>query len=410
MNLVIIGAQWGDEGKGKMVDFLSEEADIVVRFSGGANAGHTIKVEDRTFALHLIPAGIISPGKIVLLGSGMVIDPVSMFEELAGLSARGIEWEGRVMVSERAHLVLPSYKSEDLSIDERRARPIGTTGRGIGVAYARKASRDGIRIADLWDPIIWNALSRPDRERLEPYKERLGIMKVNLAEFMMAAADGKNILFEGAQGSLLDLDHGTYPYVSSAVSTSAGAAIGGAVGPRRIHRCLGVFKAYQTRVGNGPFPSEMVNADDEKLADRLRELGHEYGVTTGRPRRVGFLDLTALKYSSWINSLDGFILSHLNLYDGFESIGVCTAYELDGETIHHFPANTADLERLKPVIEYRPGWEGSVAAARKWEDMPQGAADFVRFIEEFTAVPVTGFSVGPLRDETFMRENPWIPS
>ena len=196
----------------------------------------------------------------------------------------------------------------------------------------------------------------------------------------------------------------------SAVSTSAGAAIGGAVGPRRIHRCLGVFKAYQTRVGNGPFPSEMVNADDEKLADRLRELGHEYGVTTGRPRRVGFLDLTALKYSSWINSLDGFILSHLNLYDGFESIGVCTAYELDGETIHHFPANTADLERLKPVIEYRPGWEGSVAAARKWEDMPQGAADFVRFIEEFTAVPVTGFSVGPLRDETFMRENPWIPS
>ena len=409
MNLVIVGAQWGDEGKGKMVDFLSEKADIVVRFSGGANAGHTIKVEDRTFALHLIPAGIISPGKTVVLGSGMVIDPVSMFEELAGLSARGIEWEGRVAVSDRAHLVLPGYKSEDRSIDERRARPIGTTGRGIGVAYGRKASRDGIRIADLWDPVVWSAMSPADRDWLEPYKERLGLMTVNLAEFMMAAC-GRNILFEGAQGSLLDLDHGTYPYVSSAISTSAGAAIGAAVGPRHIHRCLGVFKAYQTRVGNGPFPSEMVNGDDEKLADRLRELGHEYGVTTGRPRRVGFLDLAALKYSGWVNSLDGFILSHLNLYDGFDTVGVCTAYELDGETIQYFPSNPADLERLKPVIEHRPGWEGSVAAARRWDDLPRGAVDFVQFIEEFTGVPVTGFSVGPLREETFMREDPWTPS
>ena len=409
MNLVVVGAQWGDEGKGKMVDYFSENAEFVVRFSGGANAGHTIKVDDKTFALHLIPAGIISPGKTVILGNGMVIDPASMFEELAGLSAQGIEWEGRVVVSDRAHLVLPGYKSEDRSIDEHRARPIGTTGRGIGVAYGKKAFRDGIRVADLWDPVIWNALSPSDREWLEPYKDRLGIMKVNLAAYMMAN-QGKHMLFEGAQGALLDVDHGTYPYVSSGISTASGAAVGAALGPRKIHKCLGVFKAYQTRVGNGPFPTEMSRGDDVNLADTLRELGHEYGVTTGRPRRIGYLDLVALKYAGWVNSLDGFILSHMNLYDGFESLGVCTEYEIDGERIDHFPSNIAELERVKPVIQTFAGWEGKVADARSWDEIPVGAQKFVEFIEKFTGVPVHGYSVGPLRDETFMKEDPWTLS
>ena len=408
MNLVVVGAQWGDEGKGKMVDYLSEEADLVVRFSGGANAGHTIKVEDKTFALHLIPAGIISPGKTVVLGNGMVIDPASLFEELAGIASQGIEWEGRVVVSDRAHLVLPGYKSEDRSIDEKRARPIGTTGRGIGVAYGKKASRDGIRVADLWDPVIWEALSPSDRDWLEPFKDRLAAMKVNLAAFMMEH-QGAKILLEGAQGALLDLDHGTYPYVSSGISTSSGASIGAAIGPRRIDKCLGVFKAYQTRVGNGPLPSEMTG-ENEELADTLRELGHEYGVTTGRPRRIGYLDLVALRYAGWVNGLDGFILSHLNLYDGFEKIGLCVAYELDGEPIEYFPSSAAELERLKPVLRDFPGWEGRVADARCWDDMPSGARELILFIEEYTGVPIHGYSVGPLRDQTFMKVEPWTAS
>lgn len=406
MNLVVIGAQWGDEGKGKMVDYLSEDADIVVRFSGGANAGHTVKVDNKTFALHLIPAGIISSGKTVVLGNGMVIDPVSMFEELADLSAQGISWEGRVVVSDRAHLVLPSYKSEDRSIDEKRPRPIGTTGRGIGVAYGKKASRDGLRVTDLWDPVIWKFLGQLDRDWLEPYKKKLEPMKVNLADYMMSV-DGKKILFEGAQGTLLDLDHGTYPYVSSATSTSGGAAIGAALGPRRINQCLGVLKAYQTRVGNGPFPTEMRSGDDLKLGSKLRELGHEYGVTTGRPRRIGYLDLVALRYSGWVNSLDGFLLSHLNLFDGFKTVSLCTAYELDGKEIKYFPSNASELERVKPVLKTFPGWDGSVTAARCWDDMPDGARRVVEFIEQYTGIPVTGFSVGRLRDETFMRKNAW---
>ncbi len=409
MNLVVVGAQWGDEGKGKMVDYLSDEADLVVRYSGGANAGHTIKVDDKTFALHLIPAGIISPGKTVVLGNGMVIDPASMFEELAGIAAQGIEWEGRVVVSDRAHLVLPGYKSEDRSIDERRARPIGTTGRGIGVAYGRKASRDGVRVADLWDPVIWNALSKSDQVWLEPFKERLAVMKVNLAAFMLEN-HGKKILLEGAQGALLDLDHGTYPYVSSGISTTSGAALGAAIGPRKLDKCLGVFKAYQTRVGNGPFPTEMSQSGDGELGDKLRELGHEYGVTTGRPRRIGFLDLVALRYAGWVNGLDGFILSHMNLYDGFESLGICTAYELDGEEIDYFPSSAADLERVKPILQTFQGWDGKVADARSWDEIPEGAKEVVNYIEEFTGVPVHGYSVGPLRDETFMKEDPWTRS
>lgn len=407
MNLAVVGAQWGDEGKGKMVDYFSDEAELVIRFSGGANAGHTVRLGSKTFALHLIPAGIISPGKSVVLGNGMAIDPASMFEELAAISAQGIEWEGRVFVSDRAHLVLPGYKGEDQSVDDMRSRPIGTTGRGIGVAYGKKASRDGVRVADLWDPVIWDSMSGSERAWLSPFREWLAPMKLNLAAFMMEN-EGRKILLEGAQGTLLDLDHGTYPYVSSGISVSSGAAIGAAIGPRKIDKCLGVFKAYQTRVGNGPFPTEM--KEDAALADRLRELGHEYGVTTGRPRRIGYLDLVALRYAGWINSLDGFILSHLNLYDGFESVGLCTAYELDGQRIDYFPSSAAELEKVTPLIEKFDGWDGRVSETRDWEELPDGAKKLVEFIEKYTGVGIHGFSVGPLRNETFMRTDAWTLS
>ncbi len=409
MNLAIVGAQWGDEGKGKMVDYLSKQADIIVRFSGGANAGHTIKADGMTLALHLIPAGIISENTIAILGSGMVIDPQAMFDELDELTSRGIDWKGRVIVSDRAHLVLPKYKHEDKSDDAKRPRPVGTTGRGIGVAYSKKASRDGIRIVDMWDPVIWESLRASERDWLRPYKDKLAAMKVNLAAYMMAA-QGKKILLEGAQGALLDLDHGTYPYVSSAISTSAGAAIGAAIGPRSIHRCLGVFKAYQTRVGNGPFPTEMISKEDSVICNKLRTLGNEYGATTGRPRRIGYLDMVALRYAGWVNSLDGFILSHLNLYDGFESVRVCTAYELGGDKIDSFPSNVVELETVKPVYKTFPGWSGSVSKARSWNELPKGARNIVEFIEEYTDVPVIGFSTGPMRDETFMREEVWTES
>ncbi len=409
MKLVVIGAQWGDEGKGKMVDYLAEDADLVVRFSGGANAGHTIKVDDKTFALHLVPAGIIYPEKTVALGNGMVIDPESLFEELAQIKSQGVDWEGRVFVSDRAHMVLPSYKKEDQEMDPKRPRPIGTTGRGIGIAYGRKAYRDGIRIADMWDDMVWDALSDADRNWLTPFKEKLAGMKINMAAFMMANRD-KDILLEGAQGALLDLDHGTYPYVSSGISTSAGAALGASVGFRHIDKVLGVFKAYQTRVGNGPMPTEMMEGSDLELGNTLRELGHEYGVTTGRPRRIGYLDLPALKYAGWVNGLDGFILSHLNLYDGFETVTFCVGYEIDGEVTTDFPSLTTDLERVKPVLKEFPGWEGKVGDARCWDDIPAGAKEVIKFIEEYTTVPCAGFSVGPLRDETFMKEPAWTKS
>jgi adenylosuccinate synthase len=409
MKLVVIGAQWGDEGKGKMVDYLAEDADLVVRFSGGANAGHTIKVDEKTFKLHLVPAGIIYPGKNVVLGNGMVIDPESLFEELAEIKSQGISWEGRVFVSDRAHLVLPSYKKEDIEMDPKRPRPIGTTGRGIGIAYGRKAYRDGIRVADLWDDMVWNALSPDNREWLSPFKELLSSMKVNMAGFMMANKD-KNILLEGAQGALLDLDHGTYPYVSSGISTSAGAALGSSMGFRFIDKVLGVFKAYQTRVGNGPMPTEMLEGDDLVLGNNLRELGHEYGATTGRPRRIGYLDLIALKYAGWVNGLDGFILSHLNLYDGFEKVTICTGYEIDGKVVTDFPSLTTDLEKVKPILKELPGWEGKVGDARCWDDIPEGAKKVITFIEDYTGVPVAGYSVGPLRDETFMKEPAWTKS
>ncbi|HOV64903.1 MAG TPA: adenylosuccinate synthetase, partial [Spirochaetia bacterium] len=314
MNLVIIGAQWGDEGKGKIVDYLASQSDIVVRFSGGANAGHTIVSGGITYKLHLVPSGIVYAGKTSILGTGMVVDPEALFNELKTLEGQGIEWRGRVLISDRAHLVFPSYKQIDQDMEKKRRNPIGTTGRGIGVAYAQKANREGMRFADILDPKYYDHLTDEEKEFIAPYMEDIRSMVIDLASYLSNARN-KHILFEGAQGALLDLDIGTYPFVSSGYSQAAGAAMGGGIGPRSIDRVLGVFKAYTTRVGNGPFPSEFKKERDGDLGDTIRELGREYGTTTGRPRRCGYLDLVSLKYAFRTNSIDSLVLTHLDVYD-----------------------------------------------------------------------------------------------
>jgi adenylosuccinate synthase len=409
MHLVVIGAQWGDEGKGKIVDFLATEADLVVRFSGGANAGHTIVTDDVTYKLHLVPSGIIYPGKHVVLGTGMVIDPEAFFKELEILEGQGIDWEGRVHISDRAHLVLPEYKEIDKTTDSNRRNPIGTTGRGIGIAYSKKANRDGIRIADLKEDEFLKSLSDSEMAFLKPYMERLASMSINLASYM-AEYNDKKVLFEGAQGILLDLDIGTYPFVSSGYSASAGAALGGGVGPGRIDRVLGVFKAYSTRVGNGPFPSEFDPDKEGELENMVREIGREYGVTTGRPRRCGYLDLPALKYACRTNGINSLVLTHLDVYDTLEEIGVCVAYEIDGETTTDFPSTAAALDRAKPVLKRFPGWKTTITKVERFEDLPETAQSYVRFIEEYTGTSVDIVSVGYNREETMIRKPLWTRS
>ena len=409
MNLVVIGAQWGDEGKGKIVDYMSGDADLVVRFSGGANAGHTIVIDDMTYKLHLIPSGVISKDKIAVLGTGMVIDPEALFAELALLESQGISWEGRVLISDRAHLVLPRYKQMDLEMEEGRRLPIGTTGRGIGIAYAQKAFREGVRAGDLWDSKVWQSLLEEDRAFLEPYRKRLEGMVVDLASFM-AAHRNSRALFEGAQGILLDLDTGTYPFVSSGYSNAAGAALGGGIGPRDLDKILGVFKAYSTRVGNGPFPSEFAAEEHGGLIDLVRETGREYGVTTGRPRRCGYLDLVALRYACRTNSLDALVLTHLDVYDTLETVSLCTGYRINDEVTEDFPSRIEDIENAVPVTRSFPGWRRPLGAIKTFDELPVEAKDYIRFIEEYTETPVTIVSVGYERNQTILRESPWIQS
>ncbi len=406
MKVVVIGAQWGDEGKGKIVDFLAEQSDLVVRFSGGANAGHTVVHADTTYKLHLVPSGVVYPDKKVVMGSGMVIDPESLFNELATIEAQGVQWQGRVFISDRAHIVLPEYKDTDKAMDGKRRNPIGTTGRGIGVAYAQKANRDGIRVADLNEDTFLETLRPNERKFLDPFIDRLRSMTINLAEFMESYHDEK-ILYEGAQGILLDIDVGSYPYVSSGCSAAAGASLGGAVGPRSLDQILGVFKAYTTRVGNGPFPSEFTEERDGDLGDTIREIGHEYGVTTGRPRRCGYLDLVALRYACRTNSIDSLVLTHPDVYDTFDEISVCVAYKIDGKETKAFPSSALQLERAEPVLKKFSGWKEPITEARTYDDLPTNCQSYIDFIEEFTGTPVGIISVGPDRTQTFIRKAVW---
>lgn len=409
MNVVIIGAQWGDEGKGKIVDFLAQDAGVVVRFSGGANAGHTIVLSGETFALHLVPSGIFYPDKTVLLGSGMVIDPEALFAELDQLKKKGIDWEGRVFISDRAHIVLPRYKEMDREIDSKRTNPIGTTGRGIGVAYSQKASRDGIRLADLGDPRRLVNLTDDDRAFLRKWANALRPLAVDLASFLHGHQNAWT-LFEGAQGALLDIDTGTYPFVSSGMSCAAGAAAQGGIGPRKIDRILGVFKAYTTRVGNGPFPTEFADDSPGSLSAYIRETGHEYGATTGRPRRCGYLDLVALRYACMVNSIDKLVLTHIDIYDGLDEFEACIAYRIDGKIVEDFPASVADFEKAEPVLKKFQGWKQRIDGCSSWEDLPLKTREYVEFIEEFVETPISVISVGPDRKQTLVRESPWTRS
>ncbi len=410
MNVVVIGAQWGDEGKGKIVDYLSGETDLVVRYSGGANAGHTIVDGDRTYKLHLVPSGIIYPNTTVILGSGMVIDPDALFTELEELNDVGISWRDRVLISDRAHLVLPSHRGEDISRDMRRSQPIGTTGRGIGVAYAHKALRDGIRIADLEWPEHLEELGDDDRAFLERHSEALLEMSVDIAAYLHppgGETERQRVLFEGAQGVLLDIDIGTYPFVSSGSSAAAGAATGGGIGPRDIDHVLGVFKAYSTRVGNGPFPSEFDSDSNGELEEYIRETGREYGVTTGRPRRVGYLDLVALRYACQTNSIDSLALTHLDVYDELEEVRLCVAYESDEGTLDYFPASIPQLEQAHPVTRRFPGWRSPLGSCTSYEELPENARRYIEFIEEYLGVPVSIVSTGYQRDQTIVRRSIW---
>ncbi len=406
MNVVVIGAQWGDEGKGKIVDFLAQDAEIIVRYAGGANAGHTIVIGSEQYALHLVPSGILYSDKTVYLGMGMVIDPEALFKELKMLEDRGIQWEGRVFISDRAHLVLPRYCQMDRERDAARKKPIGTTGRGIGTTYALKSERDGIRLADLTWKEKMDELEEEDRAFLAPYIDRLLKMKVDITSEMWKYR-GKNVLFEGAQGTLLDLDLGTYPYVSSGMSCAAGAVTGSGIGPRSLDRVLGVFKAYSTRVGNGPMPTEFDEETQSELYHYVRETGREYGVTTGRPRRCGYLDMVALRYACRTNSIDELVLTHLDIYDTLDTIEACVAYDIDGRIVEDFPTSIEELNRAKPVLKTFKGWNTCLKECRTYESIAENARTYVEFIEEYTETPVGIISVGYDRSETFIRVNPW---
>lgn len=406
MNVVVIGAQWGDEGKGKMVDYLAQNAQAVVRYAGGANAGHTIVIGDQQYALHQVPSGILYPGKTVYLGSGMVIDPQALFEELQMLKDRGINWEGRVFISDRAHIVLPRYRQIDKERDAARKRPIGTTGRGIGITYSMKSERDGIRLADLDWAEKMQDLEKEDLDFLEQYKEKLISMRVNISSEMWKYRN-KNVLMEGAQGAMLDLDLGTYPYVSSGLSCSAGASVGSGIGPRKLDKILGVFKAYTTRVGNGPMPSEFDENNQSELYKFVRDTGREYGVTTGRPRRCGYLDLVALRYACRTNSIDDLLLTHLDVYDSLNEIEACVGYEIDGKIVTEFPASIEDLNKAKPILEKFPGWKKSLKECKTFKKLPKEAKNYIKYIESYTGTKIGIVSVGYERNETFILRNPW---
>lgn len=406
MNVVVMGAQWGDEGKGKIVDYLAQKAKYVCRFAGGANAGHTIVVDGKKYALHQVPSGILYSDKAVFLGSGMVIEPEALFNELKMLSDNGINWEGRVFISDRAHITLPGYRKMDKERDAARKRPIGTTGRGIGTTYSQKAERDGIRLADLdWEE-KWNDLDDSDKEFLNQYKEKLISMRVDIAAKMYEFRN-ENILFEGAQGAMLDIDSGTYPYVSSGASGSYGASSGAGIGPRAIDKVYGVFKAYETRVGNGPMPTEFNETSEGELCDYVRKTGNEFGVTTGRARRCGYLDLVALRYACHVNSIDSLVLTHLDVYDEMDEIEACVAYDIDGQIVTDFPASIPALNKAKPVLQKFKGWKSSIKELKKYKDLPKQAKEYVDFIEDYTGTKVGIVSVGPDRNQTFDREKIW---
>ena len=418
---VVVGAQWGDEGKGKIVDALGAGADVVARYQGGPNAGHSVQYQGRTVVLHLVPSGVLHPRCRCLVGNGVVIDLPRLRAEVEGLEALGLDVRPRLGVSARAHLILPYHRAVEEAA-ERGPGAIGTTGRGIGFAYRDKAARTGLRIADLFEPEAFaeqvdrnlERLGReyPDVETLRDMSGRSlsGALAAERdwvrplvadvgGEVSEALAAGRHVLLEGAQGTLLDLDHGTYPFVTSSPASAAGAPLGVGIGPRAVDRVIGVTKAYATRVGHGPFPSEMPPAE----AERLRAAGEEYGATTGRPRRCGWLDLPALRYAARVNGLDALVVTKLDVLDAFEEIQVLEAYALDGERMMLPPVTAAALERARPVWRRFPGWRTSTAGVRKFDALPAAARSYLEWIEAGTGVPIETVSVGAAREAEVAR-------
>ena len=414
---VVVGCQWGDEGKGKIVDVLAESADIVARYQGGANAGHTVHVHGDEFILHQIPSGILHPGKRCLLGNGVVLDLPKFFAEYDALVERGIELEGRVGISQRAHLLLPYHRALDHAAEVRAREKIGTTGQGIGPAYVSKSGRHGVRVTDLGNaPRLERLVERAMGDALEDLEvgrsaatelEARVWAALSLAgralplatdtgrEIVEALAAGRSVLMEGAQGTALDLDHGTYPFVTSSNTTAAAAATGLGVGPTAISAVLGVVKAYTTRVGNGPLPTEF----DEEMGERVRELGGEFGATTGRPRRCGWFDAVQARYAARVNGLTGLAVTKLDVLDSLDEIRIATAYRVDGDLTTEFPADTWSLSRVEPVLERHPGWRAPTTEARHIADLPAEARSYLDRLQELTGVPIKIVSVGSRREQ-----------
>ena len=419
---VVIGSQWGDEGKGKIVDLISQDIDIVARYQGGANAGHTICWEDKEFVLHLVPSGIFHDGVQCVIGNGVVIDPAAVLKEIAMIRELGYEVEGRLHISHNAHLIMPYHKK----VEEARERwrdggAIGTTGRGIGPSYVDKFARAGIRVVDLLDRDLLR------KKLLESMEEKNAILQkvygageldvdaiieeyvefdklidpfiTDTTELLgKALAQGKRILAEGAQGSLLDIDFGTYPYVTSSHPTAGGCCTGLGVPPTSVNRVIGIVKAYSTRVGNGPFPTELLDEQGEEL----RRVGHEFGATTGRPRRCGWLDLVALRYSTMINGFTDLAITKLDVLSHLEEIKICTEYRVNGNISRRFPNDLQTLERVEPVFVTLPGWQKDITGITRHEDLPSEAQDYLRFMTDYLGVPASIVSTGPKREQTIL--------
>ncbi|MFN8125969.1 MAG: adenylosuccinate synthase [Candidatus Nanopelagicales bacterium] len=417
--IVLVGAQWGDEGKGKATDLLGSRVDYVVRYQGGNNAGHTVVVGDRTFALHLLPSGILTPGCTPVIGNGVVVDPGVLMAEIEGLQAKGVD-TSRLIISPDAHLITPYHVTLD-KVTERflgKAK-IGTTGRGIGPTYSDKVARLGIRVQDLFDEHILRQKVAGSLElknqvlvkiynrreisvdevvdSLLQYADALRPMVVDTSRVLNDALDaGQVVLLEGGQGTLLDVDHGTYPFVTSSNPTAGGACTGSGIGPTRIDRVVGILKAYTTRVGSGPFPTELHDEDGE----RLRRIGGERGVTTGRDRRCGWFDVPIARFAARVNGLTDIFLTKLDVLTGWEQIPVCVAYEVDGRRVTDVPMTQTDFHHARPVYEYLPGWTDDISTARTFDDLPTAAQDYVRFIEDSAGVRVSAIGVGQDRDAT----------
>lgn len=425
-SVVVVGTQWGDEGKGKITDFLSENAEVIARYQGGDNAGHTIQFDGETYKLHLIPSGIFSKDKISVIGNGVVVNPKALIKELAYLHDKGITTEN-LRISDRAHVILPYHiQLDQLQEDSKGDQKLGTTIKGIGPAYMDKAARIGIRIADLLDKEIFEERLRINLEEknrsfvkmydstaidfediFEEYYQYGQELKQYVCDTSVvlndALDDGKRVLFEGAQGVMLDIDQGTYPFVTSSNPVAGGVTIGSGVGPSKIDKVVGVCKAYTSRVGDGPFPTELF----DEVGQRIRDVGREYGTTTGRPRRIGWFDTVVMRHSRRVSGITNLSLNSIDVLSGLETVKICTAYERNGEEILHYPASLKELAECTPIYEELPGWSEDITKCRTLAELPENARNYVHRISELVGVRISTFSVGPDRDQTNILESVW---